>query len=96
MAETKKEIDARRAKRRRAAKIRRLKFLTVVFLIFAFIITAILSVTVLFPVKTIKVSGSRVYDEKTVIEAGAIKGENLITLSEKKLLCGWRDRKSVV
>lgn len=85
MASTPQDIAARRAKRRKAAQIRRLKFLTVVFLIIALIVTAILSVTVLFPIKKINVSGSKKYDSQTVIEKSGLMGENLIIASEKKL-----------
>lgn len=85
MAQTKQEIDARRAKRRRAAQIKRLKILAVALLIISVVAVAILSVTVFFPIKKINVSGSKKYDAQTVIEQSGLMGENLIVASEKRL-----------
>lgn len=85
MAQTKQEIEARRAKRRRAAQLKRLKILAIAFLIISVVTVAILSVTVFFPIKKINVSGSKKYDAETVIENSSLMGDNLIIASEKKL-----------
>lgn len=85
MSESMSEIAARRAKRRKAAKLRRLKFLTIVFLVVALIVVSILSVTVFFPIKSIKVTGTKKYNEQTIIESSRLSGKNLIITSEKKL-----------
>ena len=85
MTQTPKDVAARRAKRRRAAKIRRLKFLISIFLVLAVIVTVILSLTVFFSVEKIVVTGSKKYDDRAVIEASGLMGENIILASEEEL-----------
>ncbi len=80
------EIAKRRAMRRKAARRKHLKVGFILFLIFALLIGATLSVTVLFPIKKVVASGSKIYSNEEIISISKLKGKNLFTVSEKTLL----------
>lgn len=75
----------RRKARVRKARIRHLKIGFLVFLIFAILIGVTLSLTVLFPIKQINVSGSDIYSEAELIKASKAEGKNLFTVSKKQM-----------
>lgn len=80
------EVKRRREERRR--KIRRKRIITglITFLIFSVVIFAILSVTVLFPVKHVSVTGSKRYNANQIVSAsGVTQDTNMILASAKRL-----------
>lgn len=81
-----KAVEARRKARRKQIRKRRIIKTFIVLLILSVITFAVLSVTVLFTVKSVSVSGSKLYTAKEVVAAGKItQSTNLIVLSEEKL-----------
>ena len=81
-----KSVEARRKARRKQIRKRRAIKTLVVLLILALITFAVLSVTVLFPVKSVSVSGSKIYTPSEIVKAGKItQSTNLLILSEEKL-----------
>lgn len=82
----KDEVARRRAIRRRKARKKHLVTGFIVFLIFGVSIFIALSFTLLFPVKNAKFSGSNIYSEKELSQSITVKGKNIFTISESKLL----------
>lgn len=81
-----KAVEQRRKARKRQIRKRRAIKTFFVLLIIAVITFAILSVTVLFPIKSVTVKGSKIYAASEVVKAGEItQSTNLLTLSEQKL-----------
>ncbi len=81
-----KSVEARRNARRKEIRKRRAIKAFLVLLILAIITFAVLSVTVLFPVKSVNVTGSKIYTPTEIVKAGKItQSTNLLTLSEEKL-----------
>ncbi len=81
------EFLQKRRKRQKEIRKRRARTVCVLLLILLLITGAVLSVTVLFPIKTINASGSKIYTPAEIIDASDIKiGENLIIVSEKEVL----------
>lgn len=79
------EFTRKRMLRQRRIRKRRLMIGFVTFLILLLAVGVVLSLTVLFPIKEIRVTGSGVYTEKQVVNAcGITVGENLFTASQKK------------
>ena len=79
------EVKRRRAERRR--KIRRKRIITgfISFLIVSVIVFAILSVTVLFPVKRVSVTGSKIYTANQIVKASEVtQNSNIFLVSSKK------------
>ncbi len=86
MAEKKDDVAMRRKLRRRKIRRRRLAIGFVFFLIFSLAVFAVLSLTVLFPIKHVTASGSKIYSDEEIIKASKItKDDNLFALSESKL-----------
>ncbi len=87
------EFLRKRKERQRKIRKRRAKIILIFFLVILLIIGAILSVTVLFPIKNITASGSKIYTPTQITEGcGIIKGENLIIASESRALSNLRTR----
>lgn len=81
-----KSVEARRKARRKQIRKRRAIKTLIVLFILAIITFAVLSVTVLFPVKSVSVSGSKIYTATEIVSAGKItQSTNLLVLSEEKL-----------
>ena len=81
-----KSVEARRKARQKQIRKRRAIRAFFVLLILAVITVAVLSVTVLFPVKSVNVSGSKIYTPTEIVKAGKItQSTNLLILSEDKL-----------
>lgn len=81
-----KSVEARRNARRKEIRKRRAIKAFLVLLILAIITFVVLSVTVLFPVKSVNVTGSKTYTPTEIVKAGKItQSTNLLTLSEEKL-----------
>ena len=86
------EFTRKRKLRQRKIRRRRIKIFLVFLLVAAIAVFAVLSVTVLFPIEQITVSGSNKYSAEQILEAASIeKGDNLfrakadITVLNKKL-----------
>ncbi|MBQ1961693.1 MAG: FtsQ-type POTRA domain-containing protein [Clostridia bacterium] len=79
---TKKRNERRRRIRRRRA------FISFIVLIIAALITfAVLSLTVLFPVKSVKAQGSKIYSASEIIKASGLSADdNILTFSESKVI----------
>lgn len=77
-------IRKRKARQKKARKRRRIR-LTVFVSVLLLALLVVMSFTVLFPIKSISVTGSERYEEETVIsECGLKKGDNILAASEKK------------
>lgn len=86
MAEQNDGFELRRAKRRKKLRRRRIRRIIVFFLALAVAVFSILSVTVLFPVESIKAYGSSVYSPEQIVKASKLtKKNNLIRISRSKL-----------
>ncbi len=86
MADTKEQIEKRRKARRRKIRKKRLKAALIILLITAVCVFAVLCLTVLFPVKRVTASGSRLYNEKQIIKASGINEDyNIFTISKKDI-----------
>lgn len=78
----KRKIEDEKELRRKKRKKRRLITGFVIFMITALSVAAVLSVTVLFPIKIVKATGSKLYTEKQIVKSSGIsKDNNLFTLS---------------
>lgn len=78
-----KDIKKRKANKRRRKK----KVALIIFVIFAIAIFAGLSLTVFFPVKSIKATGSEYYESTELINCSGIKiGENVLRINKKNVL----------
>ncbi len=78
----KRQVEENKETRRKKRKKRRLIVGFVIFMITALSVAAVLSVTVLFPIKTVKATGSKLYTEKQIVKSSGITEENnLFTLS---------------
>ncbi len=80
------EVAKRRAYRRKKARKRHFIAGFIIFLIFSVAIFVVLSLTVLFPIKTVIISGSNKYSASTVSSATSFANKNIFTFSEEKLL----------
>lgn len=77
-----REVNETKEMRRKKRRKRRLLVGFIVFMITAMSVAAVLSITILFPVKTVKAKGSKLYTEKQIIKSSGITEENnLFTLS---------------
>ncbi len=78
----KRRIEDEKELRRKKRKKRRLITGFVIFMITAISVAAVLSVTVLFPIKIVKATGSKLYTEKQIVKSSGISEDNnLFTLS---------------
>ena len=76
-----------RKRKMRQKRIRRRRLIISMFflLIVGIVVTVILCLTVLFPIKTISVSGSKRYSEAQIVDMCGIEtGDNLFTASQQK------------
>ena len=79
------EFTRKRMLRQRRIRKRRLFIGFVFFLILLVAVGVVLSLTVLFPIQEIRVTGSEKYTEKQVVEAcGILPGDNLFMASQTK------------
>ncbi len=79
-----RENNETREMRRKKRRKRRLLVGFLVFMFTALSVAAVLSITILFPVKTVKAKGSKLYSEKQIIKSSGITEENnLFTLSSE-------------
>ncbi len=91
MAEKDEFTRRREARQRKAAKKRRKRlFFFTLFLIIAIGVT--LSLTVLFPIKKVRSSGSKIYTEKEIVAAADIYGKNEFTVSSSKTETAIREK----
>lgn len=81
----KDEFERRREARQKTIRKRRNKRLLIVFFVLAVIIFVLLCLTVLFPVKEIKPSGSKMYSSEEIIKSSGMMGENLFMANEKEI-----------
>ena len=80
------EVKRRREERRRAIRRKRMIAGFISFLIISVLILAVLSVTVLFPIKRVSVTGSKIYNANQIVEASGVKQDtNMILVSAKSL-----------
>lgn len=81
-AVTEDEFIKKRKARQRKIRKRRIARGFILFLILLVIVGTVLSLTVLFPIKTVKASGSKLYTSEQLASASGIKkGDNLFTAS---------------
>ena len=86
MADTKDDVAIRRKLRRRKIRRRRLAIGFIFFLILSVAVFAVLSLTVLFPIKNVTASGSKVYSNAEILKASKVtKEDNLFTLTTGEL-----------
>lgn len=83
--------DREEAVRKKAALIkkkkrRRRRFIFSFFLIIMLAFGTVASFTFLFPIKSVSVSGSKLYTENEIIKSSRLKGKNLFTVNEDDLL----------
>ncbi len=79
------EFLRKRALRQKKLRKRRARVIFCLFLILLLLIGTILCFTVFFPIKAIKVTGSKIYTAEEIIEASNIeKGDNLFSVSKNK------------
>lgn len=79
------EFLRKRAERQRKIRKRRLKLMLLLFVVAALCTGVVLSLTVLFPIKDITATGSKIYTEKEIIEhSGIYPEDNLFRISENK------------
>lgn len=82
MAHSREEIEKKRAIRRKKARKRRIVTGFIFFILLSLSVTAALAVTVLFPVKKVNVSGSKLYTQKQLINAAGITDkDNVLSVS---------------
>lgn len=81
------EFIRKRVARQKKLRKRRLRIFFVVFILFLILLGIILSLTVFFPIKNIKASGSKVYKAEQIIDASGIdEGDNLFVVSSSSVL----------
>ncbi len=81
------EFLRKRKERQKKFRKRRLKIFFATFVVLLLITSVILSLTVLFPIKNITASGSKIYTKSQIIAScGIEKGENLFTVSKIETL----------
>lgn len=77
------DVEKRRAARRKKIRRRRVKAVLIFFIIIALIVFAVMCFTVLFPIKRIAVTGSKIYDKNEIIKASGLStDDNLFVVSE--------------
>lgn len=77
----------KRNERQRKMRKRRRKIILIFILVLLLLLGAVLSVTVLFPIKNITASGSKIYSSAQIVNAcGIKKDDNLIIVSSSKTL----------
>ncbi len=82
---TRDEFERKRQERRRKIRKRRLKAFFTVFLLLSVAVGVVLSLTVLFPIKEIKITGSEYYSAEEISDNCGIKvGDNIFTASRAK------------
>lgn len=75
---TRDEFLQKRAERQRKIRKRRLTTFFVTFIIFLLVVGVVLSLTVFFPIETMKASGSKIYTSEQIIAYSGIEvGDNL-------------------
>ncbi|MCQ2454786.1 MAG: FtsQ-type POTRA domain-containing protein [Clostridia bacterium] len=83
------DVAKRRAYRRKKARKKHMKSFFIVFLLFCIILGITLSLTVLFPIKKVSASGSKLYEQVHLEQDSGLIGENIFTVTngsvEKKL-----------
>ena len=73
--------------RRTSKRVKRKRIFLTVFIIFALALLCGLSLTVFFPIKHLKISGSELYDAETLARATNIKtSDNLLLANEESIL----------
>ena len=73
--------------RRTSKRVKRKRIFLTVFIIFALALLCGLSLTVFFPIKHLKISGSELYDAETLARATDIKtSDNLLLANELSIL----------
>ena len=81
------EFLRKRKERQKRARKRRLIASFIFFIIFLLLVGVILSLTVLFPISKLNISGSKIYTSKQISDACGIDlGDNLFTVSQKDAL----------
>lgn len=86
MAKTQDEFLKKRAMRQKKIRRRRIRTTIILLFIMAIAVFVVLSVTVLFPVKNVKVSGSKLYTSSEIVKASKINTKtNIFTVNESKL-----------
>lgn len=79
------EFLRKRALRQKKLRKRRARVIFCLFLILMLLISTILCFTVFFPIKEVKVTGSKIYTVEQILEASNIeKGDNLFSVSQDK------------
>ena len=79
------EFLKKRAERQRKIRKRRLKLMLLLFVVAALCTGVVLSLTVLFPIKDITATGSKIYTEKEIVKYSGISLEdNLLGLAKIK------------
>lgn len=80
----KDEFQLRREARQKKLRKKRAKR-TLIFILFLIVaVSVILCLTVLFPIKKVSASGSKLYSQKQIVNASNLKGKNVLTASEEK------------
>ncbi len=86
MADTQAAVNKRRKQRRRRIIRKRIFTAFIVLLLIAAIVMAILSLTVLFPVKNVTATGSKLYTSAQIVKASGLgSDDNIFTFSEKEV-----------
>lgn len=78
----KDDFQIRREERQKKLRKKRFKRALIIFGILAVLVAVILCLTVLFPIKKVTASGSKIYSEAQIIKAASIKGKNLFVTTE--------------
>jgi len=84
MANNQSDIEKRRKQRQKKARKKQAKVFFILLLILSVIVFAVLSVTVLFPIKNVSASGSKMYTSEEIIKAAQIKGENIFSFGKSR------------
>ncbi len=87
MSNEREEAIKRRQARKRKIRRRRIRTAFITFIILSLIVGVVLCFTVLFPIKNISASGSKLYTAEQLISSSGIKNEdNLLLVNEDKVL----------
>lgn len=86
MPDNRDDFQRKRTMRQKRIRRRRIKITIVVMLVLLIFAAAVLALTVLFPVKSVKATGSQMYTaDQIVVASGLDKKDNMITFSGKKV-----------
>ena len=81
------EFLRKRKERQKRARKRRLVASFIFFIVFLLLVGVVLSLTVLFPISKINISGSKIYTSEQIADVCGIDlGDNLFTVSKKDTL----------